>query len=95
MADDPKHKYVNFAKVVFTPNEFFCDFITLYPLVEDKPAPPGELLQVRGDVVGRFAMSPAHAKQLLQILAQTVSRYEEQYGEIVVHGPPPTNVTLN
>ncbi len=54
MADDPKHKYVNFAKVVFTPNEFFCDFITLYPLVEDKPAPPGELLQVRGDVVGRL-----------------------------------------
>lgn len=45
---------------------------------------PGEELavQVTRNLVGRFVMSPQHAKAFAEILRQNVQKYEEQHGEI-------------
>ena len=64
--------YSNFALITHSPSEFVLDFAQLMPQVP----------QAR--VVARVITTPAHAKLLLRALAENVSRFEAQFGPIVV-----------
>ncbi len=64
-----KGRYANMAVISHTANEFLIDFALLQP--------QGPAL-----VVSRIITSPAHAKALLNSLAENIRRYEEAYGPI-------------
>ncbi len=62
--------YVNFANIIHNPAEFILDF--------------GRVVPGRSDVrvLSRVLMTPAHAKQILNALAQNVALYEKNFGTI-------------
>lgn len=62
--------YVNFANIIHNPAEFVIDF--------------GRAVPGRNDVrvLTRVLMTPVHAKQLLNALAQNLGLYEKTYGPI-------------
>lgn len=62
--------YINFANIIHSPSEFIIDL--------------GRMVPGRPDVkiYSRAIMTPLHAKQLLQALAQNVSIFEQKFGEI-------------
>ena len=64
--------YVNFANIIHSPSEFVIDL--------------GRIVPGRTDVkvYSRVMMTPLHAKQLLQALAQNISLFEQKFGEIRV-----------
>ena len=64
--------YVNFANIIHSPSEFVVDL--------------GRIVPGRPDVkvYSRVMMTPLHAKQLLQALAQNISLFEQKFGEIRV-----------
>ena len=66
--------YVNFANIIHSPSEFVVDL--------------GRIVPGRPDVkvYSRVMMTPLHAKQLLQALAQNISLFEQKFGEIRVEG---------
>ena len=63
-------EYVNFANIIHSPSEFVIDL--------------GRIVPGRPDVkvYSRVIMTPLHAKQLLQALAQNISLFEQKFGEI-------------
>src|SRR5512145_937672 len=63
-------EYVNFANIIHSPSEFVIDL--------------GRIVPGRNDVkvYSRAIMTPLHAKQLLQALAQNISLFEQKFGEI-------------
>src|SRR4029079_220873 len=65
-------EYVNFANIIHSPSEFVIDL--------------GRMMPGRNDVkvYSRVIMTPLHAKQLLEALAQNISLFEQKYGEIRV-----------
>jgi hypothetical protein len=65
-------EYVNFANIIHSPSEFVIDL--------------GRIVPGRTDVkvYSRAIMTPLHAKQLLQALAQNISLFEQKFGEIRV-----------
>ena len=65
-------QYVNFANIIHSPSEFVIDL--------------GRIVPGRPDVkvYSRVIMTPLHAKQLLQALAQNISLFEQKFGEIKV-----------
>jgi Protein of unknown function (DUF3467) len=65
-------EYVNFANIIHSPSEFVVDL--------------GRMMPGRNDVkvYSRVIMTPLHAKQLLEALAQNISLFEQKYGEIRV-----------
>jgi len=65
-------EYVNFANIIHSPSEFVIDL--------------GRVVPGRTDVkiYSRVIVSPLHAKQLLEALAQNISLFEQKYGEIRV-----------
>ncbi len=65
-------QYVNFANIIHSPSEFVIDL--------------GRIVPGRNDVkvYSRVIMTPLHAKQLLQALAQNISLFEQKFGEIKV-----------
>ena len=65
-------EYVNFANIIHSPSEFVIDL--------------GRIVPGRNDVkvYSRVIMTPLHAKQLLQALAQNISLFEQKFGEIKV-----------
>ncbi len=65
-------QYVNFANIIHSPSEFVIDL--------------GRIVPGRNDVkvYSRVIMTPLHAKQLLQALAQNISLFEQKFGEIRV-----------
>lgn len=69
---DLKPVYANVAFISHTPVEMVLDFAQVLPRTP------------RGSVVSRVVMSPMHAKVLQLALAQSVSNYERQFGEIRV-----------
>jgi len=82
--------YVNFAKIMHSDDEFFLDFVTLYPQIQ-----PTDNKQ-HGQVVGRFIMSPAHTKRIMQCLIENVQKYEQKHGVISPPKAPVTgNLTMN
>lgn len=69
---DLKPVYANVAFISQTPVEMVLDFAQVLPRTP------------RGSVVSRVVMSPMHAKVLQLALAQSISNYERQFGEIRV-----------
>ncbi len=63
-------EYVNFANIIHSPSEFVIDL--------------GRIVPGRNDVkvYSRVIMTPLHAKQLLEALAQNISLFEQKFGEI-------------
>jgi len=70
LPDDLETKYVNFVRLSHTASEFVLDFSLLLPGTE------------RPQVDSRLVMSPIAAKLFLRAMAENVSRYESQFGEI-------------
>ncbi|MGZ8795814.1 MAG: DUF3467 domain-containing protein, partial [Thermoanaerobaculia bacterium] len=62
-------QYVNFANIIHSPSEFVIDL--------------GRIVPGRTDVkvYSRVIMTPLHAKQLLEALAQNISLFEQKFGE--------------
>lgn len=68
--------YANAALISNTPAEIIIDFVQVLPRMP------------KGKVKSRIILSPMHAKLLLNALAQNVTNYERQFGEIRVPQPP-------
>jgi len=66
--------YSNLALMSHSPAEFFIDFARFLPGL------PKAVVQAR------IIMTPVHAKHLLHALKENVERYEENFGEIKMHG---------
>jgi len=69
-------EYVNFANIIHSPSEFVIDL--------------GRIMPGRTDVkvYSRVIMTPLHAKQLLEAIAQNIALFEQKYGEIRLEGAP-------
>ena len=69
-------EYVNFANIIHSPSEFVIDL--------------GRIMPGRTDVkvYSRVIMTPLHAKQFLQALAQNISLFEQKFGEIRMESAP-------
>jgi hypothetical protein len=67
--------FVNFANISHSPEEFIVDFLFI------NPAPPAGF----GKLMSRVIMTPGHIKRLAAALQENISRYEENFGEIVIH----------
>lgn len=70
-------EYVNFANIIHSQAEFVLDF--------------GRVVPGRPDVkiYSRIILTPLHAKQLLEALAQNISLFEQKFGEINAEGATP------
>jgi hypothetical protein len=66
--------YANFAMITFSPSEMFIDFARVLP---NTP---------KSKVTVRMLMTPMHAKLLLNALADSLRKYETQFGEIKMPG---------
>ena len=64
--------YSNFALITHSPSEIVVDFARLLPNMP------------KARVYARIVMTPMNAKLLMRALGENLSRYEAQYGEIVV-----------
>jgi hypothetical protein len=64
--------YSNFALITHSPSEMVVDFARLLPNMP------------KARVYARIVMTPMNAKLLLRALGENLSRYEAQYGEIMV-----------
>lgn len=65
-----KGNYSNLAMVVFSPNEFYMDFIAAVPGMP------------KANVQTRVIMTPENAKNLLFALRDSLTKYENTFGEI-------------
>ena len=63
--------YTNFTIVSHSPSEVIIDFARALP-------------NMRARVVARMVTTPLNAKLILRALTENLSRFEAQYGEIVV-----------
>jgi hypothetical protein len=68
--------YSNLALIAFSPAEFFIDFARLLPGIP------------KASVQARIIMTPAHVKFLVNALKENIERFENQFGEIKLHGQP-------
>ncbi|MCD6379139.1 DUF3467 domain-containing protein [bacterium] len=66
--------YSNFVLTSFTPSEFVLDFARMLPGLQ------------KAKVHSRVIMTPQSAKSLVGLLTQTVSKYEDKFGEIEIKG---------
>ena len=67
---DVKGVYANAALISHSPAEIVLDFAQVLPRTP------------KGAVMSRIIMSPMHAKMLQAALAQNLTNYERQFGEI-------------
>ena len=70
LPDDLKVTYANMVRVAHTPGEFILDFSSILP-GDTKPK-----------VSARVVMAPLGLKLLLKALAENITRYETNFGEI-------------
>ncbi|HSG99900.1 MAG TPA: DUF3467 domain-containing protein [candidate division Zixibacteria bacterium] len=70
--------YANLAMITHSPNEMIIDFARVMP---GSP---------KSRVQARVIMTPAHAKMLAKALEDNLKKFEKQFGEIKLHGAPPT-----
>jgi hypothetical protein len=66
--------YSNLALITHSPAEFVFDFTRVLPGVP------------KTKVYARIIMTPQHAKSFMKALEDNVSKFENQYGEIKLHG---------
>ncbi len=62
--------YSNLAIINHSPSEFVVDFIQMMPGVK------------KAKVKSRVVLTPQHAKRLMKALADNISKFEAQHGEI-------------
>lgn len=62
--------YSNLAMIAHSNSEFVVDFIRLMPGLP------------KAKVKARIILTPEHAKRLIQALAENISKYEDNFGEI-------------
>ena len=74
--------YSNLVLITHSPAEFVFDFTRILP---GKP---------KAKVYARIVMAPQHAKSLLKALEENIRKYEEQFGEIVIHGQGQSNKNI-
>jgi len=77
-----KGSYSNLAIITHSHSEFIIDFATILPGL---PKP---------EISNRIVMSPEHAKRLLNALAENISKYEQQFGEIALDSQPKSTFNL-
>ena len=63
-------KYSNCVIINHSPSEFILDFIQMMPGIP------------KAKVKSRIILTPQHAKRLMKALAENISKYENQNGEI-------------
>lgn len=71
--------YANLAMITNSPTEVIIDFARVMPRTP------------KARVLSRIIMTPMHAKLLLRALTDNIKKYENQFGEIKVHGSPDQN----
>ena len=71
--------YANLAMIIHSPTEIIIDFARVMPR------------QPKSKVLSRIIMTPMHAKLLLKSLTDNIKKFENQFGEIKVHGTPNQN----
>jgi len=64
--------YANFAIITHSPSEIVIDYARVMP---NTP---------KSKIVARIVLTPMNAKLLLRALGDNLSKYEAQYGEIIV-----------
>ncbi len=74
--DTLKGNYANNMQIAFSPEEFILDFMNLFP--------------PQGIVVSRIFLSPGHMKRMVNVLSDTLKKYEAQHGDIKA-ATAPTN----
>src|SRR4051794_25232060 len=76
--------YCNSVQILISPYEFSFELGQLSPVIgEPMPDNPGlSQATVVKTVIARLAMSPQHAKAFSKVLADNVSQYEAQFGEV-------------
>lgn len=67
--------YANLAMIVHSPTEIIIDFARVMPRMP------------KARVLSRIIMTPMHAKMLHKALADNIKKFENQFGEIKIHGP--------
>ncbi len=77
-----KGSYSNLAIITHSHSEFIIDFATILPGL---PKP---------EISNRIVMSPEHAKRLLNALAENISKYEQQFGDIALEVQPKATLNL-
>lgn len=71
--------YANLAMIVYSPNEFYFDFIAVAPGMP------------KANVQSRVIMTPENAKNLLFALRDSLTKYENTFGEIERKVAPSNN----
>ena len=66
--------YSNFCVITHSPSEFIIDFGRILPGLPN------------AKIYSRILSTPQHAKQFMNILKQNIENFEEQHGEISLHG---------
>jgi hypothetical protein len=66
--------YANLALITHSPSEIIIDFARVMPGTQ------------KGKVYSRIIMTPPHAKMLLNALQGNIKKFEDQFGEIKIHG---------
>jgi len=66
--------YANLALITHSPSEIIIDFARVMPGTQ------------KGKVYSRIIMTPPHAKMLLKALEENIKKFENQFGDIKVHG---------
>ncbi len=75
--------YSNLVLISHSPAEFVFDFIRVVP---GRP---------KAKVYSRIIMAPQHAKSLLAALQDNIRKYESQFGEIRLIGPPAVSPNMD
>lgn len=68
--------YANLAMIVHSPTEIIIDFARVMPRMP------------KARVLSRIIMTPMHAKMLSNALLDNIKKFENQFGEIKLHGSP-------
>lgn len=66
--------YANLALITHSPSEIIIDFARVMPGTQ------------KGKVYSRIIMTPPHAKMLHKALEENIKKFENQFGEIKIHG---------
>ena len=66
--------YSNLALISHSPAEFVIDFTRMLPGVP------------KTKVYSRIIMTPQHAKSFMNALQDNISKFEKQFGDIIIHG---------
>lgn len=72
--EEAEGTYSNLVLITHSPAEFVLDFTRVLP---GKP---------KAKVYSRIIMAPQHAKSLMRALEDNIKKFENNFGEIKIHG---------